>query len=310
MLARLQRAITLGLVLSAALWAAWCWQRGEPVWALLGVLLLAGGHAFFLAAEFALMARANRHDGAPAASLAQLTAAWWGEVRAAPLTFCWRQPFFSQRWPDHLPAHVQGRAGVLLVHGFFCNRGVWNAWLARLHADGVPYVAVNLEPMLGSIEGYAKAIDDGVAALERSTGCTPVVVAHSMGGLAVRHWLARTSERPRARHVITLGTPHQGTALAQWAFSSNGRQMRRDSRWLHSLRSAEQASSSHDPARFTCYYSHCDNIVFPAMAATLPGADNRHLAGVAHVHMCAREEPYVELRRLLALGSLSTPPQP
>ncbi len=303
MLARLQRAITLGLVLSAALWVAWCWQRGEPMWALLGALLLASGHAFFLAAEFVLMARANRHDGAPSANAWQMTQAWWGEVRAAPLTFCLRQPFFSQRWPDHLPAHAQGRVGVLLVHGFFCNRGVWNAWLARLHADDVPCVAVNLEPVLGTIDGYCTAIEDGVAALERATGCAPVVIAHSMGGLAVRRWLVQVSNTRRARRVITLGAPHQGTALAQWAFSTNGRQMRRDSRWLHELRTAEQAASTHHTARFTCYYSHCDNIVFPATAATLPGADNRHLAAVAHVHMCAREEPYVELRRQLALAS-------
>jgi hypothetical protein len=37
--------------------------------------------------------------------------------------------------------------------------------------------------------------------------------------------------------------------------------------------------------RFTCFHSHCDNIVFPASAATLPGADNRHLRGHAHVHL-------------------------
>jgi hypothetical protein len=36
---------------------------------------------------------------------------------------------------------------------------------------------------------------------------------------------------------------------------------------------------------FTCYYSSCDNIVFPVSTATLPGADNRYVNGVAHVHL-------------------------
>ena len=36
---------------------------------------------------------------------------------------------------------------------------------------------------------------------------------------------------------------------------------------------------------FTCWYSNCDNIVFPASTAGLPGADNRLVQGVAHVQM-------------------------
>ena len=48
------------------------------------------------------------------------------------------------------------------------------------------------------------------------------------------------------------------------------------------------ALAAREPAqrfeRFTCFYGHCDNIVFPASTATLPGADNRHIAG--HARMC------------------------
>ena len=36
---------------------------------------------------------------------------------------------------------------------------------------------------------------------------------------------------------------------------------------------------------FTCYFGHCDNIVFPAHNATLSGATNHHVPGVAHVHL-------------------------
>jgi hypothetical protein len=49
--------------------------------------------------------------------------------------------------------------------------------------------------------------------------------------------------------------------------------------------------------RFTCFYSHCDNIVFPASTATLPGADNRHVSGTAHVHLA--DHPQV-LKEVLA----------
>ena len=78
---------------------------------------------------------------------------------------------------------------MLFVHGFFCNRGLWNPWMRRLRAAGIPFVAVNLEPVFGSIDSYASIVEAAVRSLEQATGGAPVIVAHSMGGLAVRSWL-------------------------------------------------------------------------------------------------------------------------
>ena len=76
----------------------------------------------------------------------------------------------------------------------------------------------------------------------------------------------------------------------------NSRQMRQLSGWLQAMSALETAGHA---ARCTCFYSHCDNIVFPASTATLSGADNRHLPGVAHVHMADHPEPWAELQRRL-----------
>ena len=304
MLARLQQATTLGALLAAVLWAWLFWRAGHPAWGLAGAWLLVGGYALVLALEFALLRLAHGTDPTPRASATQLLGAWWGEVRAAPTVFCWRQPFFSQRWPDLLPDDAQGRRGVLLVHGFVCNRGLWNPWLERLHSAQVPLIAVNLEPVFGSIDDYVPAIDAAVLRLQQCTGLAPVIVAHSMGGLAVRRWW---SEQPdvqhdgphgdsRVHHFITIGTPHHGTWLARFAMTRNSRQMRQVSGWLQTLSARETAGRA---ARCTCFYSHCDNIVFPAASATLQGADNRHLSAVAHVHMADRPEPWAELQRWL-----------
>ncbi len=300
MLALLQRGATLGLLALAMLWAAYCWHRAEPAWALYGTGFLLTGHAWLLACEFLWMAHVNKADAAPHATAVDSLAAWWGEVLSAPHVFCWLQPFRSQRWPDYLPPSTRGCRGVLLVHGFVCNRGLWNPWLKRLRAQRVPYAAINLEPVFGSIEDYCALIEQGVASLERATGMAPIVVAHSMGGLAVRHWWANNGERARVHHAITIGTPHHGTRLARFALSPNARQMRRDSRWLRRLQIRESTHLPNHAAHFTCYYSHCDNIVFPASSATLAGADNRHLPAVAHVRMCSRDEPFDELMRLLS----------
>ncbi len=297
MLARLQQATTLGSLLLAALWGLLCWRAGHEVWALAGAAVIVGGYALVLGAEFVLLGRAHGPDDpTPRASAAMRLRAWWGEVCAAPLVFCWRQPFRSQTFPDFLPADAQGRRGVLFIHGFVCNRGLWNPWLQDLRRQGVPYVALNLEPVFGSIDDYVATIEAGVQTLERITGLAPVIVAHSMGGLALRRWWAEQGNEARVHHAITIGTPHQGTWLARFALTPNGLQMQQRSRWLLALAAREGAGRA---VRFTCYYSHCDNIVFPPATGSLAGADNRHLSGVAHVHMADRPEPRAELQRWL-----------
>jgi hypothetical protein len=82
--------------------------------------------------------------------------------------------------------------------------------------------------------------------------------------------------------VVTIGTPHAGTWLARFAISTNARQMREGSRWLRELQANETSTCR---TLFTCYFGHCDNIVFPARNATLSDAANHHVPGVAHVHL-------------------------
>ena len=305
MLARLQQALTLGAGALALLWAVWCSRAGHVVWGVAGALLLVGGYALVLAFEFSLLYWVHGNDPTPKATATQLFRAWWGEVRSAPKVFCWRQPFQSQHWPDHLTAQMQGKRGVLLVHGFVCNRGLWNPWLQRLREGNVPTVAVNLEPVFGSIDDAMPILEAAVRRLESATGLAPVVVAHSMGGLALRRWWAEQKEEGRVHHAITIGTPHHGTWLARFAMSRNARQMQQQSPWLTTLAAREPAGRAQ---RLTCFYSHCDNIVFPPASATLAGADNRHLPGVAHVHMADHEAPWAELQRWLATPSAATAP--
>lgn len=289
MLARLQRTVCATLVLLACLAAWWGLGYGKTA-GFVAFVAVASVFPVFLAIEFVVFGWVNQRDPAGPPSVWQLCRAWWGETRTGLAVFGWRQPFRSTAEPDYLPVLAAGaapRRGVVLVHGFFCNRGFWTPWLRALRQRGHAFVAVNLEPLFGSIDAYAAQIERAVRDVHQATGCAPVLVCHSMGGLAVRAWLrARTRHvamagGPAIAHVVTIGTPHHGTLLARFGHGQNARQMRWHSDWLAQLAGDETAGY----AAFTCWYSNCDNIVGPASTATLPGADNRLIPACGHVEL-------------------------
>ncbi len=296
-LARSLQALVLGLLVLAVAWTAWAWKTDAGL-AVAGLLVAASLHPLVLAFELLLVKLTHRSDPSPRATTGVFARVWWSELKTSLRVFLWQQPFRSRVWPDHLPSQPgQGSAGrgVLLVHGFVCNRGLWNAWMQQLAARGRPFVAVNLEPVLGSMDQTIAVIEQAVRRLEVGTGMPPVVVAHSMGGLVVRRWWAAQPTH-RLHHVITLGTPHQGTWLARWGLSRNARQMRPGSPWLRALAAQEPPERAR---AYTCFYSHTDNIVFPPSCATLPGAQQRHLCGYGHVHLVRSPEAWQALQQYL-----------
>lgn len=286
MIARWQKILLLILALAETAWLVWQWPQ-SPARALAGALLPLALFWLVMAVEFVLMHHLNRGDGAPRARVAQVVRAWWAEVWVALVVFCWRQPFRHQAVGDWLPAQATGRRGVVLVHGFMCNRGLWLPWHGPLRAQGHAHVSVNLEPVMGSIDDYAAIIEDAVLRVTAATGMAPVLLCHSMGGLAARAWLRAHAADARVHRILTLGTPHGGTWLGRFSRAVNGRQMSLAGDWVKGLLSVEPQGRAQ---RFVCWYSNCDNIVFPASTATLAGADNRFLDGPAHVEMALHPE--------------------
>ena len=91
---------------------------------------------------------------------------WWrslvGELIASITVFIFRQPWSFAR-PALQPAtSTITRIPVVLVHGYLCNHRIWDDVGQRLRAQGHAVYAIDLEPLFGSIDNYAAALETAV----------------------------------------------------------------------------------------------------------------------------------------------------
>jgi triacylglycerol esterase/lipase EstA (alpha/beta hydrolase family) len=295
--ARTLLRLVLLVQLAAALLVAWALlRRGVPAWGALAAgagavalvrlvinmnnFVMAGRAASSTPPEFQL------RFGARLRMLAE-------EFLASMLVTSWHVP----RACAHMTVHPGSpRVPVLLVHGYGCNSGFWAHLAPLLDREGISHASIDLEPVAAGIDDYAPLIEARVRGLCAATGAARIaVVAHSMGGLAARAWM-RTYGDARVAKLITLGTPHHGTALARFGPGANAAQMRRDSAWLRALAASETQDVR---ARIVSIYTHHDNIVAPQDSSVLPGARNVAFGGVGHVALGSNPRVLAEVLRIL-----------
>ena len=189
--------------------------------------------------------------------------------------------------------------GIVLVHGYGCNRGLWTDWLRQLGKHHVPAVAVNLEPPWASIDRYEQDIERAVSALESATGMAPVLVAHSMGGLAARHWYSRQRDPARIHHLITLARRTTAPACP----IRDRRQRAADAAWEPVPEHAFSCRNSATPTSNHVLLQPLRQHRVPAPHATLADAANHHLVGCAHVKMIEHPDCWAAVMKLLPIES-------
>ena len=218
-------------------------------------------------------------------------AALANELAARFICFNWSQPFESLALgPD--PCGRKDGVPILLVHGFVCNRGLWVKFRKRLAAAGLgPIYTISLTPLFGSIDALVPKLDTRIEAICAETGASRVmIVAHSMGGLVARAYLARegaTSHSSRIARLVTLGSPHHGTELGRLGFGTNAGQMRDQSAWLLALEAAEAVNVGR-PATLSIYTLN-DDLVYPAESSVLAWAENVPVSAVGHMGLVFSE---------------------
>lgn len=198
--------------------------------------------------------------------------------------------------PD--PPPVPGASPpIVLVHGYFANRGYFRPLVKRLRAAGLgPVFAPNLRSWLASVERYEEELHAAVERIAAGTGQRVILVGHSMGGLGIRAYLAKRGAARVAR-IVTLGSPHHGSVLASLGTGENARQMCRGSAFLAWLEGAEGEQGPGVPA-LSIYSTH-DNMVAPQESSRLPWARNVALPGLGHIAMLGSEPLWRVLREEL-----------
>jgi triacylglycerol lipase len=113
---------------------------------------------------------------------------------------------------------------VVLVHGLFgfdrigvpgVKLHYFRGIVKHLESLGCHAHAVRL-PAAASVPDRAKMLVDYISSLPHER---VDIIAHSLGGLDARYALSKLGLASRVRALVTIGTPHRGTPLADLAMS-------------------------------------------------------------------------------------------
>ncbi|NMH99093.1 esterase/lipase family protein [Pseudonocardia acidicola] len=156
---------------------------------------------------------------------------------------------------------------ILLVHGIMDNRSVFTVFRRALRRRGFGVVhAVNYSILTGDLRTAAHELRTHVERLRELTGAEKVhIVGHSLGGMIARYYVQRLDGSATVDTLVTLGSPHTGTATAYLMPTPLARQLRPGSDVLAEL--AEPAPDC--STRFLVVWSRMDQMILPQGNARL-----------------------------------------
>lgn len=119
------------------------------------------------------------------------------------------------------------KPALLFVHGLNSSAEVWtnnnNDMLQRARDAGYQTATINLYDANGTSQDMwdnGKLLADKIKVISNHFGKKLIVIAHSKGGVDTQTALVYNGAAPYVQHVITLGSPHHGSQLADLAYSS------------------------------------------------------------------------------------------
>ncbi|MFJ2220993.1 lipase family alpha/beta hydrolase [Streptomyces anulatus] len=185
-----------------------------------------------------------------------------------------------------LPLAADDAPPVVLLHGFIDNRSAFVVLRRALTRHGHRHLeSLNYSPLTRDIRAAAELLGLHVEEICARTGHRRVdIVGHSLGGLIARYYVQRLGGDRRVRTLVTLGTPHGGTAVAPGAgIHPIVRQMRGGSSVIEELRTPAPGCRT----RFVSFWSELDQVMVPVETACVDHPDldavNVRVTGIGHL---------------------------
>lgn len=183
-----------------------------------------------------------------------------------------------------------GPLPVVLVHGLADNRSIFAVLRRTFRREGMTSVhPFDHNPLGGDVRTKAELLDQHVERVVARTGAPGVhVVGHSLGGLIARYHAQFLDRGVRVRTVVTLGTPHEGTAAAQLLRAHPlVREMCPDSPLVAELATPAPGVTT----RFVAYWGDLDPFVVPCVSGALRHPDldatSVRVSGAGHLTLPA-----------------------
>lgn len=177
---------------------------------------------------------------------------------------------------------------VLLVHGIIDNHSIFTLLGRTLRRRGFADVSwFDYGLLTSDVRRAAADLGIAIERLVSRSGYDQVsVVGHSLGGLIARYYIQRMDGHQRVQTLVTLGTPHQGTALARvgQVLPLVG-QLTPESSVLQELAGAAPGVGT----RFVSFFSDLDQLIVPSWRARIDHPDldarNVEVPGLGHLSL-------------------------
>lgn len=181
-------------------------------------------------------------------------------------------------------AKVRGPRPVIVLHGYAMNRANFFPLAYRLARAGIGPVVGFEYWTLGRTAAAARQLGWFVDHVRAETGAESVdIIGHSMGGVVARYYVTLAGGDGAVRHLITLGSPHNGTDVSRMGVGHPGRELVTGSKLITRLTAAAPLAHT----KITSIWSRGDALVPAAQQPPLAGTETIVYDDLGHVALLA-----------------------
>jgi pimeloyl-ACP methyl ester carboxylesterase len=183
---------------------------------------------------------------------------------------------------------ARGPRPIIVVHGYAQGSANFLILAERLRRRGLGPIHGFEYWSLGRLEGAARRLGRFIDRL----GAHEVdLIGHSMGGVVARLYTCAPAGGARTRNLVTVGSPHGGSAASRFGIGWPNIELRIGSEALRRLAACPLPAG----VRSTCIWSRADGLVSSRAEATLPGAEEIVYDDLGHLGLLASARVATEI---------------